>query len=198
MPRITGTGRAGFTLVELIVTLGVLASVVGGVFAMLQTGSRAFQVASSGRRIENLVMETLDQIADKLRASKLSTIAPQQTPPFSSNSVDFQRTVGYAGAVTVWSTTERILLQNGQVLWIQDLGLPTERTTVWADSVPAFLQGETANGVDDNTNGLIDESGLCFTFTGSSVVVRLTLRTKTSSGTTLTHTAQERVFFRNR
>jgi type II secretory pathway pseudopilin PulG len=198
MLKVTGTRRAGFTLVEITVALGVLASVIGGVFAMLQTSSRAFQVASSGRRIENMVMETLDEIADKLRASKLSTITPQQAPPFSSSSVDFQRTVGYAGGATVWSTTERIRLQNGQVQWTQNLGLPNESTTVWADSVPAYLQGETANGADDNANGLIDEGGLCFTFTGSSVLVRLTMRTKTSSGTTLTHTGQERIFFRNR
>ena len=185
-------------MIELIVALGVLASVLGGVFAMLQTSSRALQVATSGRRIENLVMETLDQIADKLRASKLSTIAPQPSPPFSSSSVDFQRSVGYAGGAAVWSTTERIRLQNGQVLWIQNLGLPNESTSVWADSVPAYLQREIANGADDNANGLIDESGLCFTFSGASVVVRLTLRTKTASGTILTHTGQERIFFRNR
>ncbi len=143
-------------------------------------------------------METLDEIADKLRSSKLSTITPQQVPPFSSSSIDFQRTVGNAGGAPVWSTTERIRLQNGQVQWIQNLGLANESTIVWADSVPADLQGETANGADDNANGLIDESGLCFTFTGSSVLVRLTMRSKTSSGTTLTHTGQERIFFRNR
>jgi type II secretory pathway pseudopilin PulG len=198
MRAITRTRRAGFTLVEMTVAVGVLASVVGGIFAMLQTSSRAFQVASSGRKIEDMVMETLDEIADKLRSSKLSTITPQQAPPFSSTSVDFQRTIGFAGGAPVWSTTERIRLQNGQVQWIQNLGLPNETTTVWTESVPAYLQGETANGADDNGNGLIDEGGLCFSFTGPSVVVRLSMRTKTSSGTTLAHTGQERIFFRNR
>jgi hypothetical protein len=64
--------------------------------------------------------------------------------------------------------------------------------------VPNYLQGETANGLDDNANGLIDEGGLCFTFDGTSVIVRLTLRVRSSTGSMLTHTGQEQVFFRNR
>jgi prepilin-type N-terminal cleavage/methylation domain-containing protein len=198
MSRIPETARKGFTLIEMTIAMAIVGSVLAGIFAVISTSNRAFQTTSASTRVDNLVVETLDQITRRLRASKLSTITPVQSPPFSSNRIDFQRSTDFVGGAAVWSPTERIIFQNGQVQWIQNLGLANQTTTVWADNVPTYLQGEVANGADDNANGLIDEGGLCFTFTGTSVVVRLTLRVRSSSGAVLTHTAQEQVFFRNR
>jgi hypothetical protein len=186
------------TLLEVMFAVAILVTLIAGIIRMLRSGSRAFEVTSVNTHVDDQVVETLDKIARRLRASKLATMAPVQSPPFSSSRIDFQRSTDFAGGAAVWSPTERIALQNGQVLWIQNLGLPDQTTTVWASNVPTYLAGEQANGKDDNGNGLVDESGLCFTFDGASVIVRLTLRVRSSTGTMLTHTGQERVFFRNR
>lgn len=198
MARALGSSRAGVTLLEVIIALAIMVTILAGTIRMLRAGSRAFEVTSVNTHVDDQVVETLDKITRRLRASKLATMTPVQSPPFSSNRIDFQRSTDFAGGAAVWSPTERIVLQNGQVLWIQDLGLPSQMTTVWAANVPAYLDGELANGKDDNGNGLVDEAGLCFTFDGASLIVRLTLRVRSSTGTMLTHTGQDRVFFRNR
>jgi hypothetical protein len=196
--RVQGNRRSGVTLLEVIFAVAVLVTLLTGIIRMLRAGSRAFEVTSVNTHVDDQVVETLDKITQRLRASKLSTMAPVQSPPFSSNRIDFQRSTDFAGGAAVWSPTERIILQNGQVQWIQNLGLANQTTTIWASNVPAYLDGETANGKDDNFNGLIDETGLCFTFDGTSLIVRLTLKVRSSTGTMLTHTGTERVFFRNR
>ena len=52
---------------------------------------------------------------------------------------------------------------------------PNEQRTVLVNGVSAFLEGELANGTDDNTNGIIDERGLCFDLEGDTLNVRLSL-----------------------
>jgi hypothetical protein len=124
--------------------------------------------------------------------------------------------VGTAGGVTVWGPTGRIEFQyrprelndgkdndrdgfvdDGRVVWTSNVGLPTQRSTVWADYVSEYLQGESPNGVDDNGNGIVDESGLCFTVDGTSILARLTLQARDSSGVLLRRTVSARIFFRN-
>jgi hypothetical protein len=61
-------------------------------------------VASASTRLDTQATETLDKIADLLRASKLSTVTPQQVSPFSSSQIDFQRSTGFAAGATVRAT----------------------------------------------------------------------------------------------
>ena len=196
--RIRRRNTRRFTLVETVFSVAILGTIFGSIYAMIRSGTRAFTVASASSRIDTQCIETLDQIAELLRASKLSTITPQQISPFSSSVINFQRSIGYAAGATVWGNSERILLTNGTVQWIQNVGLASQTTKTLTHDVPTLLERETANGADDNGNGLVDEAGLCFNFNGSSVDVRLSLRARSSTGQTLTHTARQRVFFRNR
>jgi hypothetical protein len=83
------------------------------------------------------------------------------------------------------------------VVWIQSLGLPGQTSSVLADGVTEYLEGETLNNLDDNRNGLIDEAGLCFTVDASSVVVHLTLAARSAGGILVTKTVEKRVYFRN-
>jgi prepilin-type N-terminal cleavage/methylation domain-containing protein len=191
-------GTRGFTLVETVIAMAIMGTIFGSIYAMLRTSSRSFTVASASTRLDTQVMETLDKIAELLRASKLSTVTPQLSSPFSSSQINFQRSMGYAAGATVWGNTERIVLTGGNVQWIQNVGLGNQTTKILTHNVPTYLQGETANVADDNRNGLVDEAGLCFDVTGPSVIVRLTLQTRSSAGQVLTHSGQQRVFFRNR
>jgi prepilin-type N-terminal cleavage/methylation domain-containing protein len=190
--------RRGFTLIETVIAIAILGTVFGSVYAMLRTTSRSFTVASASTRLDTQVSETLDKIAELLRASKLSTVTPQAVAPFSSSVINFQRSIGYAAGATVWGNQESIALTNGNVVWTQDVGMPSQTSKILTHNVPTLLQGEVANALDDNKNGLVDESGLCFDVVGTTVNVRLTLQVRSSTGQVLTHTKQERIFFRNR
>jgi len=192
------SGSRGFTLIETVIAIAILGTVFGSIYAMLRTSSRSFTVASANTRLETQVSETLDKIAELLRASKLSTVTPQQASPFSSSVINFQRSTGFAAGATVWGNTERLTLTGGNVVWIQNVGLVSQTTKILSHNVPTYLEGETPNVADDNRNGLVDETGLCFDVAGPSVNVRLTLQVRSSAGQVLTHTGQTRVFLRNR
>jgi prepilin-type N-terminal cleavage/methylation domain-containing protein len=209
--------RAGFSLIELMIVITLLGAVVGSVLAVLRSSTRAIAVGTTDARLESLASQTLDQIASRLRSSQLATMTPTLAAPFSSSQITFQSSVGTAAGATVWGPVERIrfeydaseandgvdndgngLVDEGRVVWVQDVGGPDERSSVWASGVSEFLRGETLDITDENRNGLVDEQGLCFDFDGTSVIVRLTLEARDASGMTLTRTVQERVFFRNR
>jgi hypothetical protein len=59
------------------------------------------------------------------------------------------------------------------------------------------MEGEVMNNLDDNGNGLVDESGLCFTFEDNTVTVRLTLEAEGPDRATLSRVFQGLVFCRN-
>ena len=220
MPRIRSRTRsrtAGFSLIELMIVITLLGAVVGSVIAVMHTSTRAVGVGSTDARLESLASQTLDQIATRLRSSQLATMTPTLSAPFSSTQLSFQPSVGVAAGVTQWGPVERIELEpspsdaddgvdndgdsfvdEGRVVWTQDVGGPNESSLVWANGVAEYLRGETLDTTDENGNGLVDEQGLCFDFDGTSVIVRLTLQARDASGVVLTRTVQERVFFRNR
>jgi len=200
-----------------MIVITLLGAVVGSVLAVLRTSTRAIGVGTTDARLESLASQTLDLIASRLRSSQRATMTPTLSAPFSSSQITFQTSVGIAGGATVWGPVECIrfeyapndpndgidndgngIVDEGRVVWVQDVGGPNERSTVWATGISEYLHGETRDNADQNGNGLVDEQGLCFEFDGTSVIVRLTLEARDASGVLLTRTVQERVFFRNR
>jgi len=209
--------KAGFSLIELVIVISLLGAVTGSIIAVMRTSTRAIGVGTTDARLETLASQTLDLIASRLRCSQLATMTPTLSAPFSSSQITFQPSVGTAAGVTLWGPVERIaceyspsdandgvdnnrdgFVDEGRVVWVQNVGGPNERSTVWANGVSEYLHRETLDTTDENGNGLVDERGLCFTFDATSVIVRLTLQARDASGMTLTRTVQERVFFRNR
>ena len=86
----------------------------------------------------------------------------------------------------------------GAVSWYENPGAETEKRVVWVKDVPRFAQGEVAgNGLDDNGNGLIDESGLAFVKEGRSVRILLSLRRPDGEGGFLDRQLQTTVTCRN-
>src|SRR5262249_17767621 len=110
--RAQRNSRAGVTLIEVIFAVAILVTLLAGIVPMLGAGSRGFEVTSVNTHVDDQVVEVLDKITRRLRASKLATMAPVQSPPFSSNRIDFQRSTDFAGGAAVWSPTERIVLTN--------------------------------------------------------------------------------------
>src|SRR5689334_21856122 len=119
--------------------------------------------------------------------------------------MDFRTPTGIAGGVVSWSTTSRICYQDapaealgdGQVVLIRDLGLKSSTTTVLASHVAALLEGETANGKDDNGNGLVDEPGLSFVLSGDQLTIRMSFADQDADAQAFWVTAQTQVRLRN-
>jgi hypothetical protein len=63
--------------------------------------------------------------------------------------------------------------------------------------VRELLEGELPNGLDDNGNGLIDESGLSFEIDGDTITIRLTLERFDAEGTLITRTVETAVTLKN-
>jgi len=86
--------------------------------------------------------------------------------------------------VVVRSDPEKIAMDpdDHRLRWFQDPGEADERSVVWCDAVRDLLEGELPNGIDDNGNGLIDESGLTFEIEGNTITIRLTLEKQMPNG----------------
>ena len=89
------------------------------------------------------------------------------------------------------------MLDQGQVIWRDKPGEVDERSVVWSRWVSDFLENELPNGIDDNGNGLIDESGLTFVIDGSMVTIRLTLQRTGSDGKSSVYSREATVHCRN-
>jgi prepilin-type N-terminal cleavage/methylation domain-containing protein len=79
-----------------------------------------------------------------------------------------------------------------------DDGDPVVIETI-ATNVARFLEGEMGNGADDNGNGLVDESGLCFSFdsTTSLMTIRVTIEGTAAGGVVIRATIQTSVKLMN-
>ena len=169
--------RAGFTLVEVLIALTLVGLLIANVSMVMQSGSRSFQLQSSLAELETQADRTLDRIALALMASSRESIDPSQQSPFHTSVLSYEQSLGVQNGNVVTGPVERIemIVQNGQVIWRERPDDPSERSVVWSNWVSSFLQGEEPNGVDDNGNGLIDETGLSFEVVGERVSIRLTL-----------------------
>ena len=65
------------------------------------------------------------------------------------------------------------------------------------NNVAALLEGELANGVDDNGNGLIDEAGFCVSREGENLTVRLSLLRLGPAEEVITRTQTTELALRN-
>jgi prepilin-type N-terminal cleavage/methylation domain-containing protein len=209
-------GREGFTLVEIMIAMTILAVVGGAITLAIQSSMGVYSTATRVVDLEDQGRYTIQRIKGMLLATSQPMISPTPGSPASSNSIDFQRAVGEVGLAITWGNLERIqfqyepselndgvdnnnngLIDEGRVVWIQDVGLPTQRQVVLSKYVREFLQGETPAAGDENGNGLLNESGLCFDFAGNNVNIRMTIERFDSQGVLITRTFQSTITVRN-
>jgi hypothetical protein len=215
--RARGAQR-GATLLEIIIAATILVLVLGVPGVMLTTSGRAYNATTASGQLDKDARRTLDGIARRLDASAVGRI-PQAAggPGIPWSILEFQRVTGYAGGNPTWGGPERIvlvsepgdpddgmdndgdqLIDEKRVNWVENLGLPGQRTHVLCNGVRDALEGEIpGNGADDNANGLIDEEGLTITIDGERVTIQLTLEHRDSLGTTVQHTTRRVVALRN-
>ena len=192
--------RRGFTAIEAVFAVALLAVIITKVALVMDSASDAYTSESRQAALEDQARRVLERIALAVMGSDREGLNPESFAPTSSNQLTYQVNLGVQDGQVVWSDPERITTagaQAEQVVWFENPGAPAERRVVWANIARPFLEGEFANGVDDNNNGLVDESGLSFDIDGSKVAIRLTLSQPGSEGQELVRTVETEATCRN-
>jgi prepilin-type N-terminal cleavage/methylation domain-containing protein len=208
----------GFTLVESLIAVTLLAVLF---LAVAQTSSRASDAFDEGSAEHSLSTGThrcLDRITQAIEFADGGILAGLGGTALGvdADEVSFQTVTGWVGTdlersgpIVIRAEPETGELNDGldndgdelvdeiQVVQVENEGLPDERRTVLARGVAELYEGEIANNLDDNGNGLKDERGLSFSATGDVVSVRLTCQRRDEAGRLLTKTAETAVRLRN-
>ncbi len=127
------TRRHGFTLIEMMISFTVLAALLGAVAATVLRGKATYEQGMTISKLEAQARQTLDRIAAEFTGARRTSLNPSATiiGLNGSPTCDFVRAEGFAGGGIVWSTTNSVRLQ--------------------------ATPGDPNDGVDNNSNGLIDE-----------------------------------------
>ena len=197
--RTVNRNRAGIGAIELVIAIAVSTMIIFNVSMVLRTGSQAHDSGSFTMNLENQADQTMDRISLAIMSSDGDSIN-LPSAPFSADSVDYQVSLGIQGGAVVWSDPERIelLAPNGQVQWSRDPGGANEQSVIWSNWLPDYLEGEDGlNTVDDNNNGLVNETGLAFDLDRDLVTIRLSISRQDEAGNTHIRTKTTQVTCRN-
>ncbi len=171
--------QAGFTLLELVIALAIMALIMVNVSMVSRTGSQAARSGVFWQTLNDEADLTLDRISLALMSSSADNLYPVALSPAYTNEVTYSVSLGVEEGEMIESPPESIswneLEDRGRVLWQENPGLPNERSISWSNWVPTFFAGEVFNADDDNGNGLVDESGLAFDMVGDRVNIHLTV-----------------------
>ena len=122
-------GPLGFTLLEAIIALALLATVVILVSSALLEGDKAYWEESSRTQLEATLSNNLDEVVGLLRETSPGTFTP--SAPMGAPLLQYRVVVGFASGAPVWS----------------------DPRTAGFEYDPMELD----NGVDDDGDGYVDE-----------------------------------------
>jgi len=188
----TSSRKSGFTLLEMAVALVLFVLVVGNIYSVLGGTTQALGERNASFEADVQAQRALDRIALAVMGSYEGSIhATSESPSFQSvlNYEEFlgiDDVNGDGQSEEVFSNPMRIAMtgaSGGEVTWFENPGDDDEKHVVWVKNVPNVARGEIAgNGIDDNANGIVDETGLAFVKEGKSVRIFLSMRRPDGKG----------------
>ncbi|TAJ16108.1 MAG: prepilin-type N-terminal cleavage/methylation domain-containing protein [Planctomycetota bacterium] len=134
--RAARAARRGFTLIELCATVGILGLVTLSVHSVADSSDRLSKYTTVRARMLGQGNEALTRATAELSNAGISTLSAGAWGPSGASTVDFLVVTGSNGDDPIWSTTRRL----GVIL----------------------SDGEIDNGLDDDSDGLVDERRLVF------------------------------------
>lgn len=186
-------GRRGFTLLEVVLSLGLLVLVMGGVMQVTLTSQGAVRESMAQVRLLQRSRRAVDTMVAEVSSAGRGTITPALLAPLGGSTIDFQKSEGYAGGAVQWSPVVRYafeyapgevdnglddngngLVDEGALVRTEDPGGGNSRA-ILLQGIAELLDGEIPNGVDDNGNGLVDESGFALEVNGNELIIRVTV-----------------------
>ena len=141
----------GFSLVELVIAMGVLMVLIIGVSYMIRDSANAVQHGFGNADLDGAMRRLSDRITEELKDSGESNgvnhvLSHPNNANTTSTTLNFQRRVAFDGVAADWST-------------------PIIYSLV-------VSPGENpGNGVDDDDDGVVDEQQVIRTQNGQSVII---------------------------
>jgi prepilin-type N-terminal cleavage/methylation domain-containing protein len=210
--------RSGFTLLEVVISSALLGVVLGASMMITLSGKRAFAEGNTRARAEAKARRALERVVAELANAGIDALTPAIAADgtVSTATLTFDPLQSVQAGAAVWGTSTRIarvaspedpndgvdndsdgLVDEGVITLTRNVGDADEFTYVLCSNVPELLEGENANGTDDNQNGLVDEAGLSIQRIGSMLTVRISVEEPGEGGTSVTATVTTSVSLRN-
>lgn len=209
--------RSGFSLVELVIAFTVLSLILGSIGMVGIAGRDAYQEGLNSATLETRARNALERVASELTAGVQGTLTAAPALTLGASSIQFQACQGWAGGAMILGTRTSIVLEsdptdanNGvdddndgfvderQLVLVRDAGQPDEVRAILCRNVRELMAGETPNMLDDNGNGLVDESGFCVSDDGQGTLrLRLSIEARDPKNNLVVRTLETSVHMRN-
>ncbi len=213
-PRSTS---AGFTLVEVMITVTLMTVVIGSVLTIGLAGSNAFRTGSVRNEMETSARRCLDRLSHELLSARQGSIAALPETPDWDNEIVFDQFDGVSAAdgTASWVPVRLAfryeagevddgldndndgLIDEGEVVMTRDWGAPDALTTVMCKHIREFSVGETLDGNDENGNQLVDDRGFSFERDGNYLTIRIAVERFDYDGRLMTTSFDTSVWIRN-
>lgn len=197
----TVRARAGFSMLELLICVGLLGLVFASLGLVSRTSQGVYRQSSQASAIEARTRQTVDRVVDLLATMIRTMSFPDPAAPGWNEEINFVQAAGVVGGALVWGPPQRLTLEmdDGEaedgvdndgdglvdecrLVLLTNPGAVDERRVVLCRGVRYMAEREVANGADDNGNGLIDERGFCLQRQDDVMHVLLTLEDVDDAG----------------
>lgn len=192
--RFIARRQSGHSLLEMLFATTLLTFVAGGSAALLMTGAGLFEETNSISDLDQKTTRAMQKAVRLLVDSGVSTLQPSAlTSDYGSSTVTFQVSTGVVDGAVVWGESQSLALEEdpldpedgvdndgdgvideGRLVWTRDVGGAKQESVVLCRDVAGLLEGEVENDLDDNGNGVKDETGFCARLEGESLWIGLT------------------------
>lgn len=207
---------AGYSLVELLIAVLLLGSLLLVAGFAMDRSMALFRQRRASEAVSSSAQRMLQRVASEFVFARQSSLLPAPPLTDGTSALTFQKCLGVQAGAVAWTTPFSLewerepgelddgadndgdgLIDEGQLVWVQDVGLATERRVVWGRGLCEFLPGETFDGADEDGDGLVDERGLCFSFEDDVLTIRIGVQGRGQADTTITKVVETSVRLRN-
>ncbi|MDG1051624.1 MAG: prepilin-type N-terminal cleavage/methylation domain-containing protein [Planctomycetota bacterium] len=209
--------RSGFTLIEILIAVALLGFLLSSVGLLSSASKNAFSRGTTVSAMELRTGITSSGIQKELSLAMATSLTPEIAPGQRVTELTYTRAVGWEGETTLTTAPRTLrlemepgeanngadddgdgLVDEGILVLIEDLGLPTEKRRVLARGLAEYAKGEVFNGVDDNGDGLVDEKGFAIERMGAALEVTVTLEQRPPGrDETIQRTLRSSILLRN-
>ncbi|MSR62503.1 MAG: hypothetical protein EXS08_08665 [Planctomycetes bacterium] len=208
--------RAGFSMTELVISAMLMGSLMLVAGLATDRAMSLFRQRRASEEVSSSASRLLQRVTNALAFARRTSLTPVPNAPQGGSTLTFNTCRGVEAGVVQWSAPITLcweredgelndgldnngngLVDEGQLAWIENLGLAGEKRVVWGHGLCEFLPGETFDGADEDGDGLIDEAGLSFEIQGDVLTVQLGLQGSGPDGNIMTRVVETSVLVRN-
>jgi len=209
--------RAGFTLVELAISTGILGLMMGFLFMVQISGQKAAAQARQNDEVGGRLTRALERAHDETRFVINDLIWEDLSGAATFTKVlTFQSVASLDGGVMTPTDVTRIevlmegseaddgidndgdgLIDEGALWLTRDVGGPAEQSVILCKGVTEYYDGEALGNGDENGNLLVDEPGFHVERDGDRLVFRLTVEGVKQDGVRVLRSGEASVHVRN-